>query len=601
MGRLASSSPQPVNRTGWRTARTPGGSILLAPGVDLAPPPPLPHPFRLKILHLNDLHGHIVHLTPDGGEPIFARIAGRLNHLRQRHANDGQTAVLFLSAGDDVAGSLFDELLTDQAGPPTHASYRLYSAAGLDAATLGNHDFDIGAARLAQAIAREATFPVLSANLQASPPLGDVVHAAAVLHLKGLRVGLIGLTTPAQNGCAEVAFTDPVTAVLALLPILRPACHLLILLSHLGYSLESDTAGTALAGDVELARRLPPGSVDLIVGGHTHLPLNEHGLSRRHVVAGVPLVQAGANGRFLGEVTLTSRGEKLVVTDARLTPTAVLPVDGAFAATAVAPLVAQIQPHFTRPLGTVINHPDLSPEAAHNEFAAGESALANFITAGLVAQARGHGLPVDFAMIDASAVRAGLPIGELTFADWFALMPYADTLRLCHLTGRQVWALLQDNARRLDLPHEHHEERGFTHFSQQVRYAIRPGQERAGNRVMGAWLNGHSLFTQLDHTFTVIAPSFWRQLARPWEEFARASPLPLLERSAFSFADTGLFLRQELIAYITAQGGVNEAGGARRDGRLRLLPPGPVAFKANSFTLESPYEYRDVFDQPALP
>lgn len=556
---------------GWHTIVAGGKSILVAPGIDPAAPlSPLPHPFRLKILHLNDLHGQVVHLARHGHEPVFARIAGRLSHLRQRYARDGQTAVLFLSAGDEVAGSVFDELLDTQAGA-VHASYRLYRAAGLDAAALGNHDFDIGVDRLAQAIAREAAFPVLSANIQTPPALAGLVHAAALFDLKGLRIGLIGLTTPAQNSCPDVSFSDPLTAVHTLLPILRPACHVLILLSHLGYSLESDTAGVALAGDVELAQRLPPGSVDLIVGGHTHLSLNEHGLSRRHVVQGVPIVQAGSFGRFLGEVTLTGQ-ESMVVTDARLTPTAILPVDADFAETAVAPLVAQIQPHFTRPLGRAMNHPDLSPEAVFNEFAAGESALANFITAGIVARARAHGLPVDFAMIDASVVRAGLPAGDLTFADWFALMPYADTLRLCQLSGWQVWALLQDNARRVDLPHEHHVERGFLHFSGQLRYRLRLGHRREENQAEEVLLHGKPLLAQLDDSFTAVAPSFWRQLARPWEEYARAEGLPLLERAALHFNDTGLFLRRELVAYVTAMGGVLAEGGAVRDGRVQILP-----------------------------
>ena len=54
------------------------------------------------------------------------------------------TAVLFLSTGDDMAGSVFDEILHEPAALTddscVHASYRLYAAAGLDAAVLGNHD-----------------------------------------------------------------------------------------------------------------------------------------------------------------------------------------------------------------------------------------------------------------------------------------------------------------------------------------------------------------------------------------------------------------------------------------------------------------------------
>ncbi|MBK8984486.1 MAG: bifunctional metallophosphatase/5'-nucleotidase [Chloroflexi bacterium] len=584
-----------AGRPGWQPTNLNGWAVLLSPGMELTPPPPLPRPFRLKILHLNDLHGHIAYLTAAGHEPLFARIAGRLSHLRQRYANDPQTAVLFLSAGDDTAGSVFDELWSESGEPGgIHAGYRLYSAAGLDAAVLGNHDLDMGAARLAQAIQREAAFPLLSANLHAPPPLAQHVYAAAILCLKGVRVGLIGLTTPAHLNCAQVTITDPLAAARELVAVLRPFCHVLILLSHLGYSLESATAAVSGVGDVELARQLAPGSLDLIIGGHTHLPLNEQGLNRRHIVNEVPIVQAGALGRFLGEVTLTVQ-EKAMVTDARLTPTALLPVDDLFEATAVAPLLAHIRPFFQRRLGQVINHPDLSPEAVHNDFAAGESALANFITAGLMARAQAHNLPADFALIDASVVGDGLPVGDLTFADWFALMPYADTLRLCRLTGWQVWALLQDNARRLDMPREHHVERGFLHFSEQLRYTIYTGPQRGNNHADDSWLNGRPLLAQLEQVFTAVVPSFWRQLARSWEGFARSEGVPLVNPAGFAHQDTGLFLRRELVAYIAEMDGVNEMGGARRDGRLRILP----ASQPTEFW--SIHAHRHVFHQPALP
>lgn len=568
-------SPQPTASCNGRKATIAGHSVWLAPGVDLSPPPPLPRPFRLKILHLNDLHGHLAHLTPTSHEPIFARVVGRVRHLRQRYATDPRTAVLFLSAGDDMAGSVFDEILDEPAALTddscVHASYRLYAAAGLDAAVLGNHDLDMGASLLAQAIQREAAFPILSANLQASPLLASHVHAAAILSVKGARVGLMGLTTPAQLNCPGVTLTDPLRTAKMLLPRLRPFCHFLIILSHLGYSLDAAAAGTAVTGDVELARQLPPGSADLIVGGHTHLALNEQGLEQQNIVNGLPIVQAGVSGRFLGEVCLT-RAETVVVTDARLTPTASLPADDAFERTAVAPLVTQIRPIFTRRLGRTISHPDLSPEDVHNTFATGESALANFLTAGLLARARAHQLPADFAMLDVSIVRAGLPIGDLTFADWFTLMPHADTLRLCRLSGRQVWALLQDNACRLDLPHEHHVERGFVHFSQEVRYAICTGGGRRQHQAVDIWVNGRPLAGQFEKQFTAVVPSFWRQLARTWETMAQEDGLPLINPTDFTWRDTGLFVRRELVAYVEDMGGVNEAGGARRDGRLRLLP-----------------------------
>jgi 2',3'-cyclic-nucleotide 2'-phosphodiesterase (5'-nucleotidase family) len=79
-----------------------------------------------------------------------------------------------------------------------------------------------------------------------------------------------------------------------LLPALRPLCDVLIVLSHLGYSLASASAVTAGAGDVELAQALPHGAVDLIIGGHTHSLLHESGFDPAQRINGIPVVQAGA-------------------------------------------------------------------------------------------------------------------------------------------------------------------------------------------------------------------------------------------------------------------------------------------------------------------
>ena len=110
---------------------------------------------------------------------------------------------------------------------------------------------------------QDAAFPLLSANLV--PAAGtDVpgIYPAALFVVKGIRVGVIGLTTPAEIkhvSPGEFTITDPVIAAGNLLPALRPLCDVLIVLSHLGYSLASASAATAGAGDVELAGALPYG------------------------------------------------------------------------------------------------------------------------------------------------------------------------------------------------------------------------------------------------------------------------------------------------------------------------------------------------------
>jgi len=534
------------------------------------------HSFRLKILHINDLHGHITRFTPHGDRPIFSKIVWRLRETRRAYANDPHAAAVAVSAGDDLVGAVFDELLGDDPDTYTmHAGYRLYSAAGMDIGILGNHDLDMGSRLLAHAIQHDAHFPLLSANLVGCQWLRGLYYPAALLVVKGVRIGFIGLITPAgikpqlDSGLHVV---NPVQVVHNLLPALRPMCDVLIILSHLGYSLESTGAAVREAGDVELARSLSPGSVHLIVGGHTHNILNEQGLSAYNIVNGIPITQAGTLGRFLGEVDITLR-HSAAVTNVRLTPTSDLPVEEEFEQQQVQPITSLARPLFGRVLGPVANHPDLGTDAVRNAFAAGESALANFITDALVARCRANGHDVDIALLDAPDVRCGLPVGgQLTFGHWFNIMPFADTIRLFWITGHQLKALLNDNACRADRPGEPHTERGFLHFSRQVRYIIKQAETPFRAEAADITVNNIPLSEQLERAFLIACSSFVRRAALTWERHAaQHAHLPLVDMQAWPRLDTNLFLRDEIIAYIRESGGVTGQTGARHDGRVQII------------------------------
>ena len=264
-----------------------------------------------------------------------------------------------------------------------------------------------------------------------------------------------------------------------------------------------------------------------------------------------------------------------VVTHARLMPAIDLPVDEAFEQEHVQPLLARVRPYRDRIIGRVAEDPDLSTDAVRNEFASGESAFANFIADALTFQAQAYGYPVDFAMIDASSVGCGLPVGKpMTFGDWFEVMPFADTLCLVRLSGHELLALLQDNAQRLDRPGQPHTERGFLHFSRGVRYAGGLNAARDSAQAENIVVDGQPLVHSLDRTFLVATTSFVRGLAGGWEAHSCTRlGRPLFDLSQLPREYTALYVRDLLVAYVTAHGGVLPEGGARRDGRLRVSLP----------------------------
>ncbi|MCO6449597.1 MAG: bifunctional metallophosphatase/5'-nucleotidase [Caldilineales bacterium] len=540
---------------------------------------PLAHALRIKLLHFNDLHGRISCFTQEGTIPIFSRVAAWLNAKRSRYAGDEYTHVLAATCGDEIGGAIFDELLGDcVANFQLHPAYQLYSRAGVDVGIFGNHDFDLGCELLAHAIEQDLRFPILAANLIDSQALAAHFYTAALFVVKGVRVGFIGLTTPAQthpDPDEPQIITDPMLTIRHLLPAIRPLCDVLVVLSHLGHRLGEQTASVAIAGDVELARSLPPDSVHLIVGAHTHNVLNEKGLSAENIVNDIPIVQAGKLGQFVGEVDITVQ-KVAAVTHVRLTTVADLPVDPIFERDFVQPLVQRVQPEWERVLGRVAADPDLSTDAVRNEFAAGESAMANFISDGLASEARRLGFPVDFAFIDTSIVRMGLDAGGIVrYGEWFDVMPFVDTLTLFELTGRQLDELLQDNAIRFDRIGQPHTERGFLHFSREIRYTITRDARRSQMRAIAITVDGASIADLHQRTFLAASSSFVRGPAAPWETYARTQKShPLIDIRQLPHTFTHHYTRDLLVKHIIAHDGVTEAGGARRDGRMKVLGTG---------------------------
>jgi 5'-nucleotidase/UDP-sugar diphosphatase len=580
------------------------------PGVAIPQPLNLKnHPISLRIFHFNDLHGHLMRFSALGEETILPRIAGKIKKTRQEAGLQPDSIVLVCSAGDDCTGSIFDEIMFDsQRDHPIHPGYQLYSKMGLDVAGLGNHDLDRGPQFMAETIKHNARFPVLAANLKGCSSLSSICHPAAILVVRGLRIGIIGLVTRAETNLDPhiCQIVHPVLVAQNLVPALRLYCDVLIILSHLGYNMESPVP-MADAGEVELAQGLPPSSVDLIIGGHSHTALNQDGLAPENIINGIPIVQAGGRGNFLGQVDLQVDQDGVKVTKACLIPTTSLPSDAAFEAE-MQPYIARAREIWNLPVGKIEDIPDLNTQIVLTDFSKREMALANFVTDALVERMKGRGFEVDFAMIDASALQCGLPYRDyLTYGDCFDVMPFADTLRLYTLTGSQVQDLFDDNALRFDRPGEPDQERGFFQFSREVKYTLDPDKGHA----LDIQIHDTPIAALAEKTFRVVTTSFARRLAEPWEaaqatsqnngitserqvskpagrvEKKDALPTHLFDIHQFPFSNTDLLLRNEIVTYIQEHGGVSRQTGAHCDGRLKIESTNKINHKVHEGTQRS--------------
>ena len=183
-------------------AAAPVREIVAAPGVMLPGPPDFEpdRPFRLRLLHFNDLHGRLADVSEHASIPVFSRLAGHIKRARENCAGQPDNGLLVFAGGDDLIGSPFAELMGSRPSAfVCHPAYRLYTAAGVDAGAVGNHDLDWGLGMLALSAGQDAAFPLLSANLvPAAGTEAPGIYPAALFVVKGIRVGVIGLTTPAE-------------------------------------------------------------------------------------------------------------------------------------------------------------------------------------------------------------------------------------------------------------------------------------------------------------------------------------------------------------------------------------------------------------------
>jgi len=548
-----------------------------------------------------------------GDTRYFAQMVKKVRTARQ--AAGAKESVLFLSAGDDHIGEVYDELLgSDVASFVMSMPYRAYSAAGLDAAVLGNHEFDKGTRILARMIEADARFPVLSANVKGSKVLGpDHVRPAIIGTTKGVRVGIVGLTSigETKTGFAEdpdLAFAGVLATLKNLLPALAQRADVVIVLSHIGFNGEQPGGARHIIaeGDVEIARYLATlGKPALVIGGHTHSALNANGLEATSVIDGVPIFQAGSWGSHLGEieidVTRTAdkvaigiRGAKLHALkrrDIRVPPTAAnyasfeqdSDVDVAFHDTVIAPMMARLADRLAVQLGITTGNPDMGAAATIADRYKGESAIANFMNdAVLERSATFPGGKVDLVVFNASAIITGVPLNAaLTFKDWYAVMPFADIIRVIEMSGQQIHDMLQSNAARLVRDGEAVNlngfvSRGFVHFSGGLRYRIRLGADATQARAENIELFGKPIATVLGQKYRVAFGDYIANGNEGWRGAAIQAGLPAsiigYDLRALDDRDTGLVYRNEIIEYIKAKGVVGAETGAAKDGRVTLAP-----------------------------
>src|SRR6059036_807223 len=263
---------------------------------------PRPDSTLLRVLAINDFHGALEpQVWPWSAErPVGG--AAALKPWLDSLARGCFCTTIRLDAGDEMQGTPVSNF---NFGRPAIAAL---NALGIDAAAIGNHEFDWTVDTLRARMA-DAHYPFVAANItdSAGTARPDWAEPFKVIERGGVRVAVMGLALPATpettspRNVRGLAFGNGAQAVRRVLPQARAAADYVVVLAHVGAFCDGDGAAAPLGpaachGEIiDLARSLDSGSVDLIVSGHTHSLVNT-------VVNGIPIVQARSSGAGIGVV-----------------------------------------------------------------------------------------------------------------------------------------------------------------------------------------------------------------------------------------------------------------------------------------------------------
>lgn len=366
------------------------------------------------ILHTNDEHGVIEN---------FGKIAWMKEQLKEEHDD-----VFLVSAGDAFSGNpIVDEYVIDGENLRGKPMIDTMGAAGYQAMTIGNHEFDYGQERLQESI-DSADFPIMLANVEVDPDEADMAQPQPYTILEtnfGAEIAFLSLVQVSGEYPSTLPlnlygldFLDPVETALEYTD-LRDSADVFVGLSHLGHS-----------WDQELAEAM--GEFDLLIGGHSHTAVADPVF-----VNDVLITQTGGDAAQLGKVTLTlNENNEIIEKDSELI--AVEDIEGTDQE--VEEMIAGFQGEIEDVFAREISHLD--------ESITGKEDLGAFMTDAVVEsnEIADLGYDVDMAFQNSGGIRVDqLDAGPLTVGEIFELEPFGNNLIVYQMTPDDIRSLIAND------------------------------------------------------------------------------------------------------------------------------------------------------------
>lgn len=519
---------------------------------------------KLVVIHTNDMHGY--YETTDTSIGI-AGVAGLKDYYEAQGAD-----VLLLDAGDFSQGST----LVSYYKGKNAAEY--IAAAGYDAVSMGNHEFDYSFEVLLDnmKVLTDAGVKVIDANVTEKATGKAYFNDNAVFEFDGIKVGVFGLDTAetltkaSPSNVKLVNFLDKedmFKEAQAQVNALKAAgCDYIIALTHLGVDEESTGRRSC-----DLAEAVK--GIDLIVDGHSHTVLDGG------IKAGDSTIVS--TGSYLANVGTVVIDEAAKTAEAKLISAADYAAGIAKYDEAVKAMVDEDAAEVKAAYSQVFAKTEVALEGTKAIVRSQETNLGDFTadaylyTGQKYADEHELGITVDCSISNGGGIRTSVQPGDISMDTLVTIFPFGNNVCLVTITGEQLLEILEASTfctpetlggfpqvagieYKLDIsvPYENGEQ-----YPDSTYYA----PANPGSRVTIKTVNGKPFDPNAEYTVAVNA--FQAEGGDTYYQLTQNS----------YFCDTEILDCDSLIEYVKSLGGVIGQEYAAPQGRIEIVGEAPVA------------------------
>ncbi|MFE9273861.1 bifunctional metallophosphatase/5'-nucleotidase [Paenibacillus glucanolyticus] len=355
----------------------------------------------LTILYTNDIHSHF---------EMMSKVAALIS--REKTAA-GDSAIV-LDIGDHM-----DRASVETEGSMGQANVDVINLTGYDAITIGNNEGLTIPYDILESVYAGLLCPVVCCNIHetisGAPPSWMKQHV--ILEREGIRIGLTGATAAFAGFYQLLGWEaeDPVQAIAEQVEALQDKCDIVIVLSHLGLTIDKRLAET-----IE--------GIDVILGGHTH-----HILEEPLMIGNTAVCGAGKFGQYVGRIVMQRSHveERFTCIEGSL-----LPVDKSV----MEPIVEQ----------AIMRHQELARERLTESVAVIDRSLPIHYEeespfANLLAQAVLQHTGAELAIVNSGQLLGPLPEGEISTGMLHGLCPSPINPCVVKLLGEHIYQALEES------------------------------------------------------------------------------------------------------------------------------------------------------------